>query len=132
MSGSPASLRSPSRQSRERRQAEGLRPRRADQNGASTPIFSITANTPRIREWSNSSAAGSRRDRLTDRRVGLGTRIMQVTAGAAGAAGSVGHAAGLAISAPVSVVDPETRAHFGDQVEEFKDSVRRIGSDRPE
>ena len=50
---------------------------------------------------------------LTDRRVGLGARIMQVTSGAAG---SVGHAAGLAISAPVSIVDPETRNHFGDQV----------------
>ena len=66
---------------------------------------------------------------LTDRRVGLGARIMQVTSGAAG---SVGHAAGLAISAPVSVVDPETRNHFGDQVDAFEDSVRRIGSDRPE
>ena len=66
---------------------------------------------------------------LTDRRVGLGARIMQVTSGAAG---TVGHAAGLVISAPVSVVDPETRDHFGDQVDQFKDSVRRIGSDRPE
>ena len=63
---------------------------------------------------------------LTDRRVGLGARIMQVTSGAAG---SVGHAAGLAISAPISVVDPETRNHFGDQIDEFNQSVRRIGSD---
>src|SRR5208282_6691192 len=37
---------------------------------------------------------------LTDRRVGLGARIMQVTSGAAG---TVGHAAGLAISAPISI-----------------------------
>jgi esterase/lipase superfamily enzyme len=66
---------------------------------------------------------------LTDRRVGLGARIMQVTSGAAG---SVGHAAGLAISAPVAIVDPETRNHFGDQIDEFKDSVGRIGSDRPD
>ena len=66
---------------------------------------------------------------LTDRRVGLGARIMQVTSGAAG---SVGQAAGLAISAPVSIVDPETRNHFGDQIDEFKDSVRRIGSDHPD
>ncbi len=64
---------------------------------------------------------------LTDRRVGLGARIMQATAGAAG---SVGHAAGLAISAPVAVVDPETRAHFGDQIDQFNQSVRQIGSDR--
>jgi len=65
---------------------------------------------------------------LTDHRVGLGSRIMQATSGAAGA---VGHAAGLVISAPVAVVDPETRDHFGDQVDAFTDSVRRIGSDRP-
>ena len=65
---------------------------------------------------------------LTDHRVGLGARIMQATAGAAG---TVGHAAGLAISAPVSIVDPETRDHFGDQVDAFTDSVRRSGSDRP-
>ncbi len=65
---------------------------------------------------------------LTDQRAGLGARIMQVTAGAAG---SVGHAAGLAISAPVAVVDPETRNHFGDQVDEFNQSVRQIGSDHP-
>ncbi len=66
---------------------------------------------------------------LTDRRVGLGARIMQVTSGAAG---SVGHAAGLAISAPVSVVDPETRDHFGDQIGQFNQSIRRVGSDRPD
>ncbi len=66
---------------------------------------------------------------LTDQRVALGARIMQVTSGAAGA---VGHAAGLAISAPVAVVDPETRDHFGDQIDKFNQSVRRVGSDRPE
>lgn len=65
---------------------------------------------------------------MTDRRVGLGARIMQATADAAG---SVGQAAGLAISGPVSIVDPETRDHFDDQIDAFKDSVTRIGSDRP-
>jgi esterase/lipase superfamily enzyme len=65
---------------------------------------------------------------LTDQRVALGARITQATAGAAG---SVGHAVGLAISAPVAVVDPETRNHFGDQVGEFRQSVRHIGSDHP-
>jgi len=63
---------------------------------------------------------------LADRHVGLGAKIMQAMAGAAG---SVGHAAGLAISAPITVVDPETRNHFGDRVDEFNHSVRRIGSD---
>jgi esterase/lipase superfamily enzyme len=65
---------------------------------------------------------------LTDQRVGLGSRIMLATAGAAG---SVGHAAGLAISAPVAIVDPETRESFGDQINQFNQSVRQIGSDQP-
>ncbi|HZZ23079.1 MAG TPA: alpha/beta hydrolase [Roseiarcus sp.] len=64
---------------------------------------------------------------LTDRRIGLGARIMQASSGAAA---SVGHAAGLAISAPLAIVDPETRDHFGDQVGQFNESVRNIGSDR--
>jgi hypothetical protein len=54
---------------------------------------------------------------------------MQITSGTAE---SVGRATGLAISTPVSVVDPETRNHLGDAIDEFKDSVRRIGSDRPD
>ncbi len=65
---------------------------------------------------------------LTDRRVGLGARIMQATSGAAG---SVGHAAGLAISAPISIVDPETRAHIGEQIDQFNQTVRQLGSHRP-
>src|SRR4029078_2576154 len=44
---------------------------------------------------------------LTDSRVGVGDRIIQVTAGAASV---VGTAAGLAVSAPVAVIDPRTRA----------------------
>ena len=64
---------------------------------------------------------------LTDQRVGFGARVMQVTAGAAG---SVGNAAGLVISAPVAIVDPETRNQFGDQIDQFSQSVRQIGSDQ--
>jgi esterase/lipase superfamily enzyme len=63
---------------------------------------------------------------LTDSRVGLGAKIMM---GTAGAASSVGHAAGLAISAPVAIFDPETRNGFGDQIDQFNQSVRQIGSD---
>ena len=85
------------------------------------------AEDPRVVELIGRSLAAGQT--LTDRRVGLGARIMQVTSGAAG---TVGHAAGLAISAPISVVDPETRNHFGDQIDQFNQSVRRIGSDRPE
>lgn len=66
---------------------------------------------------------------LTDQRVGVGDRVMQVTAGAAG---SVGNAAGLIISAPVAIVDPETRSGFGDQIDRFSQSVRQIGSSGPQ
>jgi esterase/lipase superfamily enzyme len=57
---------------------------------------------------------------LTDSRVGLGERIVQTTAGAAA---SVGHAAGLIVSAPVAMVDPDTREHYGDQIDAFGQSV---------
>jgi esterase/lipase superfamily enzyme len=57
---------------------------------------------------------------VTDSRVGLGDRIIQVTAGAATA---VGTAAGLAVSAPIAVVDPQTRETFGGHVEEVSQSA---------
>lgn len=61
---------------------------------------------------------------LTDERVGAGERLMQMTAGAAA---SVGHAAGLAVSAPVAIVDPTTREHFGDQVDALGDQLGDFG-----
>ena len=64
---------------------------------------------------------------LTDQRVGLGDKIMM---GTTGVDGSVGSAAGLVISAPISVVDPETRNHFGDPIDQLSQSVRQIGSDQ--
>jgi len=57
---------------------------------------------------------------LTDSRVGVGDRIIQVTAGAAAA---VGTAAGLAVSAPVAVVDPNTRQNFQGHVENLGHTV---------
>src|SRR5215213_2841419 len=57
---------------------------------------------------------------VTDSRVGLGDRIIQVTAGAATA---VGTAAGLAVSAPLAVVDPRTRQSLGGHVENLGRSV---------
>jgi esterase/lipase superfamily enzyme len=57
---------------------------------------------------------------LTDSRVGVGEKIVQTTAGAAA---SVGHAAGLIVSAPVAIVDPDTREHYGDQIDAFGRSV---------
>jgi esterase/lipase superfamily enzyme len=61
---------------------------------------------------------------ITDSRVGLGERLMQVTAGTAAA---VGTAAGLAISAPIAVVDPHTRRNFNDTIEQVGRSVGDAG-----
>lgn len=61
---------------------------------------------------------------ITDLRVGLGERLMQVTAGTAAA---VGTAAGLAISAPLAVVDPHTRRNFNDTIEEVGRTVSDVG-----
>jgi esterase/lipase superfamily enzyme len=57
---------------------------------------------------------------LTDSRVGVGDRIIQVTAGAAAA---VGTAAGLAVSAPVAVIDPHTRENLKGHVENLGQAV---------
>ncbi|MFC5482027.1 alpha/beta hydrolase [Microvirga aerilata] len=57
---------------------------------------------------------------LTDSRVGVGDRIIQVTAGAAAA---VGTAAGIAVSASVAVVDPRTRENLKSHVENFGQTV---------
>jgi esterase/lipase superfamily enzyme len=81
------------------------------------------AEDPRVVELIGRSLATGQV--LTDQRVGVGARIVQATAGAAG---SVGNAAGLVISAPVAIVDPETRGQFGDQIDLFSQSVRQIGS----
>lgn len=61
---------------------------------------------------------------ITDTHVGLGDRLMQVTAGAAGA---VGTAAGLAVSAPLAIVDPNTRRNLADNTEELGRSLRDAG-----
>jgi esterase/lipase superfamily enzyme len=47
-------------------------------------------------------------------RIGLGDRIIQVTAGTAAA---VGTAAGLAVSAPVAILDQQTRESLGEHAE---------------
>src|SRR5215213_4236413 len=62
---------------------------------------------------------------VTDSRVGLGDRIIQVTAGAATA---VGTAAGLVVSAPVAVVDYQTRQSLGDHVESLGRSVSDVAA----
>ncbi|WP_245270658.1 alpha/beta hydrolase [Beijerinckia mobilis] len=50
---------------------------------------------------------------ISDSRAGLGDLIIER---ATDAATSVGTVAGLAVSAPVAVIDPATREHYGDQI----------------
>ncbi|SEF79666.1 alpha/beta hydrolase [Bosea lathyri] len=57
---------------------------------------------------------------LTDSHVGIGDRLMEVTTGAAA---TVGSAAGLVISAPLAVIDPNTRRNFNGRVEHLGKSI---------
>lgn len=61
---------------------------------------------------------------LTDSRVGFGERLTQATTGAAA---SVGHAAGLVVSAPVAIVDQVTREHYGDEIDAFGGQLGALG-----
>lgn len=61
---------------------------------------------------------------ITDSRSGLGEKLIQATAGTAAAVGTV---AGLAVSAPLALVDPDTRRHFKDKTDEVGDSLRAVG-----
>jgi esterase/lipase superfamily enzyme len=60
---------------------------------------------------------------LSDSRVGLGEKILSTTAGAAH---TLGHVAGVVVSAPVAIVDPLTRDHFDEEVDAMGESTRHI------
>lgn len=62
---------------------------------------------------------------ITDSHVGLGDRLIQVTAGTASAMGT---ATSLAVSAPLAIVDPHTRRNLADSTEELGRSLRDAGS----
>ncbi len=57
---------------------------------------------------------------MTDQRVGVGESIVKLTADTAT---TIGTAAGVVIAAPVAVVDPNTRAHYGDHLHNLGNSV---------
>jgi hypothetical protein len=57
---------------------------------------------------------------VTDSRIGLGERLGAVVAGAATVVGS---AASMAISAPVAILDADTRKNYGDQVKRLGQSL---------
>jgi esterase/lipase superfamily enzyme len=52
--------------------------------------------------------------------TGIGEKVVQVTSGAAS---TVGSAAGLAVSAPIAVIDPETRQNLGSQMDHLGDNL---------
>ncbi|MGI6247346.1 MAG: alpha/beta hydrolase [Pseudochelatococcus sp.] len=76
------------------------------------------AESPEVVQLIGSRLAGGQA--MTDSRVGLGDHIIQITAGAAS---SVGTAAGLVLAAPVAVIDPHTRDNFGSQFHEFGEGL---------
>ncbi|CAN7616063.1 alpha/beta hydrolase [Bosea sp. LjRoot90] len=62
---------------------------------------------------------------ITDSRVGLGERLIEVTGSAAAA---VGTAAGIVVTAPIAVVDPQVRRHLGDRVEHLGNNIQDAGA----
>ncbi|WP_346356825.1 alpha/beta hydrolase [Bosea sp. (in: a-proteobacteria)] len=62
---------------------------------------------------------------ITDSRVGLGDRLIEVTGSAAAA---VGTAAGIVVSAPIAVVDPQARRNLGDRVEHLGNNIQDTGT----
>lgn len=92
-----------------------------DMTGVRTPDrlnHGTFAESPDVVKLIGARIAGGQT--LTDSRSGLGDHIIQVTAGAAA---SVGTAAGLVLAAPVAVVDPHTRDNFSGQVEGFGEAL---------
>ncbi|MBX3539669.1 MAG: alpha/beta hydrolase [Chelatococcus sp.] len=57
---------------------------------------------------------------ITDSRAGLGDHIIGMTAGAAA---TVGTAAGLVISAPVAILDANTRENYGNHMQSLGDNI---------
>lgn len=63
---------------------------------------------------------------VTDSEMSLGDRI---AAGAMGVGQTVGGAAGLALSAPIAIIDPKTRRTYQEQVERFGQTVSETVED---
>jgi esterase/lipase superfamily enzyme len=79
------------------------------------------AENPKVVELIGRSIAGGQA--LGDARVGLGERL---TLAVTGAAATVGHAAGLAVSAPLAIVDPETGKHYNEHLEALGHTAGQI------
>ena len=53
---------------------------------------------------------------ITDTKVGIGDHVANATVGVAT---TVGSAAGLVISAPIAIIDPQTRKSYGGRIDNF-------------
>src|SRR4051812_13093781 len=62
---------------------------------------------------------------IDDWHEGLGDRVIAATTGAAS---SVGTAAGIAVAVPVSIVDPVTRSHLSDDVNELENELGDVAT----
>jgi len=62
---------------------------------------------------------------ITDSRIGLGDRLIEVTGSAAAA---VGTAAGIVVSAPVAVIDAQARRNLGDRFEHLGNNIQDTGA----
>lgn len=82
------------------------------------------ANSPEVVQIIGGQLASGQT--LTDSRAGLGDKIGSV---ATGAAGVVGRAASIAVSAPVAIIDARTREGLSDQLDELGGQVKHtLGS----
>jgi esterase/lipase superfamily enzyme len=72
------------------------------------------AESPEVVQIIGQQLAGGQT--LTDSRVGVGDVIIGA---ATGAASSIGQAAGVAVSAPLAVIDPQTRETWGEHVQQL-------------
>lgn len=79
------------------------------------------AENPKIVELIGRSLASTQT--LTESKEGLGDQILMT---ATGAASSVGHAASLVVTAPVAIIDPATREHYGEHIEAFGEGMKQI------
>ncbi len=66
----------------------------------------------------------SSRQPVTDQRVSPSEKITGITVGAATA---VGQAAGTVLSAPLAILNPETREHYADQADAVRDKFEAVG-----
>lgn len=76
------------------------------------------AESPKVVELIGQSLATGQT--LTDSRVGIGDKIIET---ATGAASSVGHAASLVVTAPVTIIDPVTREHYDEHLKALGHSL---------